>query len=154
MMIVKEPGMARPRPGPPGVPGGGDGGGGAASDAIANRCPVLLSNAIVRAPFEGHVFKFCSTSNLVGLFSLMIVIVPLPWVLNASIVAGLNTAPSEPPASGRRARTLPSFALRTTKVCGGFAFGSGVDGGPAGGAWPGVPRGGAGPMALHAANRI
>src|SRR5437868_4375142 len=101
MMIVKEPGTARPRPGPPGVPGGGDGGGGA-SDAIANRCPVLLSNAIVRAPFEGHVFKFCSTSNLVGLFSLMIVIVPLPWVLNASIVAGLNTAPSEPPARIRR----------------------------------------------------
>src|SRR5580765_2521094 len=120
MMIVKEPGMARPRPGPPGVPGGGDGGGGAASDAIANRCPVLLSNATVRAPFDGHVFKFCSSSNFVGLCSLMIVIVPLPWVLNASIVAGLNAAPSEPPASGSRARTLPSFALRTTKVCGGF----------------------------------
>jgi hypothetical protein len=64
----------------------------------------------------------------------MIVIVPLPWVLNASIVAGLNAAPSEPPASGSLARTLPSLALKTTKVCGGFAFGSGVDGGPAGGA--------------------
>ena len=125
--------MARPRPGPPGVPAGGDGSGGADSDAIANRWPVLLSNAIVRAPFEGHVFKFCSTSKLVGLFSLTIVIVPLPWVLNASIVAGLNAAPSEPPASGSRARMLPSLALKMTKVCGGFAFGSGVDGGPAGG---------------------
>ena len=77
IMIVNEPGMARPRPIPPGLPAGGDGSG-AASDAIANRCPVLLSKAIVRAPFEGHVFKFCSTSNFVGLFSLMIVIVPLP----------------------------------------------------------------------------
>ena len=125
--------MARPRPGPPGVPAGGDGSGGAASDAIANRCPVLLSNAIVRAPFEGHVFKFCSTSKLVGLFSLTIVIVPFPWVLNASIVAGLNVAPSEPPASGSLARIVPSLALKMTNVCGGFAFGSGVDGGPAGG---------------------
>src|SRR5882757_11124299 len=131
MMIVKEPGIvAPPRP-----PAGGavPGGSGAASAAIANRWPVLLSNAIVRAPFDGQVFRFCSTSKLVGLFSLTMVIVPLPWVLNASIVAGLNTAPSEPPASGSFASTLPSFALRTTKVCGGFAFGSGVDGGPAGG---------------------
>ena len=124
--------MARGRPGPPGVPAGGDGGGGAASDAIANKWPVLLSNAIVRAPFEGHVFKFCSISNPVGLFSLRIVIVPLPWVLNASIVAGLKAAPSEPPASGSLARTLPSLALKTTNVCGGFAFGSGGGGGPAG----------------------
>src|SRR5882724_10469160 len=124
MMIVKEPGTARPRPGPPGVPGGGDGGGGAASDAIANRRPVLLSNAIVRAPFEGHVFKFCSTSNLVGLFSLTIVSVPLPCVLNASIVAGLNAAPSEPPASGSVVRILPSSALITTIIgCGGCAGG-------------------------------
>src|SRR5690349_5858468 len=128
-MIVNEPGMARRRP--EGVPAGG-GGSGASSDAIANRWPVLLSKAIVRAPFAGHVFKFCSTSNFVGLFSLMIVIVPLPCVLNASIVAGLNAAPSEPPASGSLARTLPSLALKTTKVCGGLAFGSGVDGGPAG----------------------
>src|SRR5215471_17002687 len=129
IMIVKEPGMARR---PPEIPAGGDGTG-AASDAIANRWPVLLSNAIVRAPFEGHVFKFCSTSNFVGLFSLTIVIVPLPWVLNASIVVGLNAAPSEPPASGSLARIVPSLAFKTTKVCGGFAFGSGVDGGPAGG---------------------
>ena len=73
----------------------------------------------VRAPFI--VCRFCSTSKLVGLFSLTIVIVPLPCVLNASIVAGLNTAPSDPPASGRFARILPSFALRITIIgCGGL----------------------------------
>src|SRR5580765_7667089 len=152
MMIVNDPGIApgpRPRPVGGGVPAGGGGGGGAASEAIAKRRPVLLSNAIVRAPFDGHVFRFCSTSKLVGLFSLTIVIVPLPCVLNASIVAGLNTAPSEPPASGNRSRIFPSFALRMTNVCGGLALGSG-----GGGGCPGVPRAGAAPTALHAANRI
>src|SRR3954447_3048107 len=146
MMIVKEPGIAAPRPPRPPAggavsPGGGDGGG-PISDAIAKRCPVLLSNAIVRAPFDGHVFRSCSTSKLVGLFSLTIVIVPLPCVLNASIVAGLNAAPSELPASGNRSRTFPSFVLRMTNVCGGLALAS-VDGG--------VPGG---PTTLHAANRI
>src|SRR5215471_384095 len=149
MIIVKEPGIAPPPPPRPPAPGGGvvpAGGGGAASDAIANRWPVLLSNAIVRAPFEGQVFRFCSTSKLVGLFSLTMVIVPLPCVLNASIVAGLNVAPSELPASGSLARIFPSFALRMTNVCGGLALGSGGGGG--------VPRGAAAPTALHAANRI
>src|SRR5947208_11848050 len=158
MMIVKEPGIAAPRPPrPPGggvVPGGGGGGGGPVSDAIANKWPVLLSNAIVRAPFDGQVFRSCSTSKLVGLFSLTMVIVPLPWVLNASIVAGLNAAPSEPPASGSLARIFPSFALRMTNVCGGLALGSGAGGGPAGAGCPGAPRAGAAPTALHAANRI
>src|SRR5690242_7637056 len=125
MMIVKEPGIALPRPPP--------GGGGADSDAITNKWPVLLSNAIVRAPFEGHVLRFSSSSKLVGLFSLTIVIVPLPCELNASIVAGLNAAPSELPASGSLARTLPSLALKITNVWGGLAFESGVDGDPAGG---------------------
>jgi len=45
---------------------------------------VLLSNAIVRAPFI--VSRFCSTSKLVGFLSLTTVIVPFPWVLKASIV--------------------------------------------------------------------
>src|SRR5262245_48846733 len=92
MMIVKEPGIAAPRPPRPpaagGVPAGGAGGGGSVSDAIAKRWLVLLSNASVRAPFDGHVFRSCSTSKLVGLFSLMIVIVPLPCELNASIDCG------------------------------------------------------------------
>src|SRR5260221_10101756 len=135
MMIVKEPGIAAPRParGPPaagGVPAGGGGGGGPTSDAIAKRRPVLLSNAIVRAPFAGHVFRSCSTSKLVGLFSLTMVIVPLPCVLNASIVAGLNVAPSELPASGSLSRIFPSVALRMTNVCGGLALGSGIGRGP------------------------
>src|SRR6478752_4920714 len=147
MMIVNEPGIAGPRPAPRppaggGVPGGGGGGGGPTSDAIAKRCPVLLSNAIVRAPFDGHVFRSCSTSKLVGLFSLTMVIVPLPCVLKASIVAGLNAAPSELPASGSLARIFPSFALRMTNACGGVAFGPGADGGPGG------------PTTLHAANKI
>src|SRR3954470_11465457 len=169
MMIVKEPGIAAPRP--PRPPAGGavspgeGGGAGPSSDAIAKRCPVLMSNAIVRAPFDGHVFRSCSTSKLVGLFSLTMVIVPLPCVLNASIVAGLNTAPSELPASGSRSRIFPSFALRMTNLCDGLAFGSGGGGpGDAGGpggagcpddaGCPGVPRAGAAPTALHAANRI
>src|SRR5215467_10632356 len=129
MMIVNDPGIdpgPRPRPGAGGgAPAGGGGGGGAGSEAIANRWPVLLSNAIVRAPFDGHVFRFCSTSKLVGLFSLTMVIVPLPCVLNASIVARLNAAPSELPASGSLATIFPSFALRMTNVCGGFGVGIG-----------------------------
>src|SRR5438132_10068262 len=127
MMMVKEPGITEPRPRPPAggvLPGGGGGGGGPTSEAIANRWPVLLSNAMVRAPFEGQVFRFCSTSKLVGLFSLTMVIVPLPCVLKASMVAGLNAAPSEPPASGRLVRILPSVALRITIIgCAGCAGG-------------------------------
>ena len=73
---------------------------------------VLLSNVIVRAPFI--VCRFCSTSNVVGFFSLTTVSVPLPCVLNASMVAGLNTAPSEPPASGSIVRIFPLSARRTT----------------------------------------
>src|SRR6185369_12188050 len=146
MKIVNEPGIAAPRPAPRppaggGVPGGG-GGGAATSDAMAKRRFVLLSNATVRAPRDGHVVRSCSTSNIVGLFSLTIVMVPLPWVLKASIVDGLNTAPSELPASGSLARIFPSLALRMTNVCGGLAFGSDAGGGPGG------------PMTLHAANRI
>src|SRR5260370_41380225 len=121
-----------PRPRPPAggaVPAGGGGGGGPVSDAIANRWPVLLSNAMVRAPFEGQVFRFCSTSKLVALFSLTMVIVPLPCVLNASIVAGLNVAPSELPAGGSLSRIFPSFALRMTNVCGGLACVTGVGAG-------------------------
>ena len=45
----------------------------------------------------------------------MIVIVPLPWVLNASIVAGLNAAPSEPPASERRLNTVARAMWETVE---------------------------------------
>src|SRR5260221_11661222 len=88
MMIVKEPGIAAPRPAPRppaggGVPAGGGGGGGPVSDAIAKRWAVFLSNANLRAAVDGPVFRACSTSELVRLFSLSIVILPLPWVLYA-----------------------------------------------------------------------
>src|SRR6185295_2239321 len=101
---------------PPGgvVPAGGGGGGGPVSAAITKRCCVLLSKVIVRAPTI--VSRFCSTSNVVGFFSLMMVIVPLLCALNASIVTGLKAAPSEPPASGSVVRILPSFALMITIV--------------------------------------
>src|SRR5262249_42012185 len=64
--IVNEPGTAAPRaPRPP--PGGG-GGAGPRSSLIVKMWFVLLSNAIVRAPFI--VCRFCSTSKLIGLVSL------------------------------------------------------------------------------------
>src|SRR6059058_1450346 len=107
--IVNVPGIAAPRPA---RPPGGVGGAGPRSSAITKRRPVLLSNAFVRAKFI--VSRFCSTSNDVGLFSLTMVIVPLPCELNTSIIAGLNAAPSEPPANGSVVRILPSVALRMT----------------------------------------
>src|SRR5262245_40652071 len=138
-IIVKEPGTLPPRPPAGGAPPDAAAVAGAASDAIANRRPVLPSNAIVRAPFEGHVLRFSSLSKLVGLFSFTTVIVPLPCVLNASIVAGLNAAPSELPASGSRSRILPFFALRMPNRCDGFPGSAGAPGGR---------------KTLHAANRI
>jgi len=92
---VKEPGTGVPwAPRPP--PGGG-GGAGPRSWLMVKMWFVLLSNVIVRAPFI--VSRFCATSKLVGLFSLTTVKVPLPCVLKASMVEGLNAAPSDPPAS-------------------------------------------------------
>ena len=77
-------------------------------------CPVFGSKLKVRAP--SIVWRFCSTVNRVGLSSFTTVIVPLACVLKASIVAGLNAAPSDPPARGRFARILPSTALSTTII--------------------------------------
>src|ERR1700693_5170180 len=83
----------------------------------------FLSNAIVRAPFI--VSRFCSTSKLVGLFSLTTVKVPFPWVLKASMVEGLNTAPSDPPARGRLVMLFASEALRIHIIgFGGWEAGS------------------------------
>src|SRR5260221_11734666 len=118
--IVNEPGTAAPGVARP--PPGGGGGAGPRSWLIVKMWFVLLSNVIVRAPFI--VSRFCSTSKLVGLFSLTTVNVPLPCVLKASIVDGLNTAPSDPPASGRLVKILPSLALRITIIgCAGWAGG-------------------------------
>src|SRR5271157_100468 len=127
--MVNEPGTTVPcGPRPPrplsGVVGGvaGAAGAGPRSWLIVKMWFVLLSNAMVRAPFM--VLRFCSTSKLVGLFSLTTVSVPFPWVLKASFVAGLKMAPSDPPASGRLVRILPSLALRITIMgCAGWAGG-------------------------------
>src|ERR1019366_7903298 len=103
-----------------GVAGGG--GGGPYSAAIVSMWFVFVSNVSVLAP--AIVWRSCSTAKLVGLFSLTIVLVPLPCELKASIVAGLNTAPSEPPASGSEVMILPSSALRITIMgCAGVTAG-------------------------------
>ena len=78
---------------------------------------VFVSSVSVLAP--AMVSRFCSTSKVVGLVSFTTVRVPLPCVLKASMVAGLNVAPSDEPARGRAVRILPSFALRITII--GFA---------------------------------
>src|SRR5438874_1895378 len=106
---------AGPRPPRPGVgvavgAGVAGTGGGPYSAAIVRMWLVLVSKVRVLAPVM--VWRFCSTAKLVGLFSLTIVMVPLPWELKTSIVAGLKTAPSEAPASGRVVMILPSSALR------------------------------------------
>ena len=60
------------------------------------------------------VCSVCSTSKVVGLFSLMIVSVPFPAELKASIVLGLNTAPSDAPSKGSVVITLPVSAFIIT----------------------------------------
>jgi hypothetical protein len=47
------------------------------------------------------VATVCSTTKLVGLFSLIAVNVPSPRELEAPIVAGLNTAPAVPAPSDK-----------------------------------------------------
>src|ERR1017187_3973803 len=94
------------------------GGGGVNSPVIEKIWFVLVSTVIVRAP--SFVCAFCSTSKLVGLFSLMTVSVPSPCELNASIVFGLNPAPSTPLPIGRVVMILPSSAFRITMVAGSW----------------------------------
>src|SRR5206468_3268270 len=111
--IVNDPGIAGGKPSRP--PPAGGGGAGPRSWLIVKMCPVLLSNVIVREP--AIVGKFSSTTKLRGEVSFTTVSVPPP-VLNASIVDGLNTIPSDPPASGNVASTAPSFALSIVMVGG------------------------------------
>ena len=59
----------------------------------------------------------CSTAKLVGEFSLMTVSVPSPCELNASMVAGLKVAPSQPLPMGRSVMMCPSVAERMTMFC-------------------------------------
>ena len=77
--------------------------------------PVFGSSDSVRAP--SIVLRFCDTPKVPDVSSFTTVIVPFECVLNASLVAGLNAAPSELPASGSVARIWPSSALRMT-ICG------------------------------------
>jgi hypothetical protein len=77
---------------------------------------VLVSSVQVLA--RGIVLTVCSTTKLVGLFSLMMVSVPSPWELKASMVAGLKPPPSVPFPMGSVSRIFPSTALRMTTVAG------------------------------------
>src|SRR5215831_11704357 len=71
---------------------------------------VLVSR--VRVFARAGVATVCSTEKLLGEFSLITVSVPSPCELNASIVAGLNTAPSQPLPMGRSVIICPSVADR------------------------------------------
>src|SRR5437867_7540585 len=105
----------------------------AASGRRRLRCrPTLLAHRqdVIRLTIERdcsgavHRLKVLFDLETRGLFSLIMVNVPLPCVLKASIVEGLNTAPSDPPASGRLAMILPSAAVRITIMgCAGWAGG-------------------------------
>ena len=74
----------------------------------------LVSKVQVLA--RDFVCTVCATSKLVGLFSLMMVNVPSPCELNASMVAGLNPPLSVPLPIGKVPRILPSSAFKMTQV--------------------------------------
>ena len=112
---TNEPGSMGPRGGPAGR-AGAPGGAGANSADISKMWFVFRS--IVSVLATGMVVRFCSTTKLVGLFSLITVSVPSLCELNASIVDGLNTAPSVPAPIGTVVMILPSLALRITIVWG------------------------------------
>ncbi len=76
----------------------------------------LVSSAQVLA--RDLVCTVCVTSKLVGLFSLMMVRVPSPCELNASIVFGLKPPLSVPLPIGKVARIFPLLAFKTTQFCG------------------------------------
>ena len=102
---TNEPGSMGPRGGPAGR-AGAPGGAGANSADISKTWFVLRS--IVSVLATGMVVRFCSITKLVGLFSLITVSVPSLCELNASIVDGLNTAPSVPAPIGTVVMILPS----------------------------------------------
>src|ERR1017187_904120 len=94
----------------------GGAGGGPYSAAISNTWLVFGSSVSVLAP--RMVGTFCSTTKLVGLFSLMTVRVPSPFELKASMVLEIKVAPSVPVPIGRVSRILPVSELRITMVAG------------------------------------
>jgi hypothetical protein len=87
-------------------------GGGPYSAVMSRMWPVLVSR--VRSWRGRGVVTVCSTTKLVGEFSLMTVRVPSPWELKASMVAGLKVAPSQPLPMGRSVMMWPSVAERMT----------------------------------------
>src|ERR1017187_862976 len=94
----------------------GGAGGGPHSAGLISTWLVLVSIVSVLAP--RMVVTFCSTTKLVGLFSLMTVKVPSPFELKASMVLGLKVAPSVPVPIGKVSRILPVSELRITMVAG------------------------------------
>src|ERR1019366_145114 len=116
--MEKVSGTIAPRPPPrPPAAGGAVGAGGAANSAVISRMLLVLLSR-VRVLARTGVVTVCSTTKVVGLFSLITVSVPSPCELKASMVAGLKTAPSVPAPRGRAAMNLPSSALSITMFAG------------------------------------
>src|SRR5205823_437204 len=108
-----------PRLPPPGRPASGGGVGAAAVSAFGGE--VGEGSVVIRTIWfffvssvqvlaRDLVCTVCSTSKLVGLVSLIMVSVPSPCELKASMVAGLNPPLSVPRPMGSVARILPSSA--------------------------------------------
>jgi len=72
--------------------------------------PGLVSR--VQTLARSGVATVCSTTKLVGEFSLTMVSVPSPAEAKASMVAGLKVAPSTPVPVGRSVMMWPSVAER------------------------------------------
>src|SRR5665213_70701 len=94
----------------PGIGGGALAGIGPYSAPMVSTWFVFVSSTMVLAP--SIVCSRCSTTKLVGLFSLMNTIEPSPAVLMASIVAGLNATVSTFRAVGKVVMMLPLLAFR------------------------------------------
>ena len=92
------------------------GAGAGARSMVAKRIwPVLASREEHLAP--ALVTTLCSSTKSVGLFSLMTAKVPsAPCELKASMVAGLNSAESQPRPVGREVMILPSAAFKTRQL--------------------------------------
>ena len=82
--------------------------------ALATMAACLTVGAAAEAPGIGYPEGYRRWAHVkttvVGPASRTMVIVPLPCELKTSWVAGLNTAPSDPPASGKVVRMSPPSA--------------------------------------------
>ena len=152
-MIVKEPGIVAPPRPPAGGVAPPVAASGAASAAIANRWPVLLSNAMVRAPFVGQVFRFCSTSK--SRRALLLDDGHRAVALRAERFHRRRVERRAVGTAGERQprEDLPVLRTQDDKRLRRLGVGIGRGGGPAAAVRP-FPAPGAAPTALHAANRI